>query len=101
MGDTGSTKINYELELLRTSLFLGSHIFGCESYRVFSDVTTWLSPGKVDTVMVEDTDNNFHTHKRKETGTWVNGNMFIAVWKKIKEENTWNSKDWTVKVDAD
>merc|ERR1711972_320345 len=27
--------------------------------------------------------------------------MGIAVWKKIKEENMWSSKDWTVKVDAD
>jgi len=101
MKDTGTTKPMYELELLRTNLFLGSGIFGCESYRVFSDVTTWLSPGKVDTVMVEDTEGNFHTQKRKRTGTWINANMFIAVWKKIKEENMWSSKDWTVKVDAD
>merc|ERR1711870_191187 len=42
MKDTGSTKLSYELELLRTNLFLGAHIFGCESYRVFSDVATWL-----------------------------------------------------------
>jgi len=101
MKDTGTTKPMYELELLRTNLFLGSGIFGCESYRVFSDVSTWLSPGKVETVMVEDTEGNFHTHKRQRTGTWINGNMFIAVWKKIKEENMWSSKDWTVKVDAD
>merc|ERR1719414_1653930 len=101
MKDTGTTKPMYDLELLRTNLFLGSGIFGCESYRVYSDVATWLSPGKVDTVMVEDTENNFHTHKRKRTGTWINGNMFIAVWKKIKEENMWSSKDWTVKADAD
>jgi len=101
MKDTGSTKPMFDLELLRTNLFLGTGIFGCESYRVFSDVATWLSPGKVDTVMVEDTENNFHTDKRKETGTWVNANMHIAAWKKIKEENMWNSKDWTVKTDAD
>merc|ERR1712187_133393 len=99
--DTGSTKPNYELELLRTSLFLGAGIFGCESYRVFSDVATWLSPGKVDTVMVEDSENNFHMGKRKDTGTWINANMYIAAWKKIKEENMWSSKDWTVKADAE
>jgi len=101
MKDTGTTKPMYDLELLRTNLFLGAGIFGCESYRVYSDVATWLSPGKVDTVMVEDIDNNFHTHKRKRTGTWINANMFIAAWKKIKEENMWSSKDWTVKADAD
>jgi len=99
MEDTGSTKPSYDLDLLRTNLFLGAHIFGCESYRVFSDVSTWLSPGEVETVMV--TGDNFHFQKRKVTGTWINSNMFIAVWKKIQEENMWSSKDWTVKVDAD
>jgi len=99
--NTGSTKIRYDLELLRTNLFLGTHIFGCESYRVFSDVETWLSPGKIDTVKVEDIENNFHFAKRKVTGTWINSNMFIQTWRKIKEENMWSSKDWTVKVDAD
>merc|ERR1719492_215023 len=56
MKDTGTTKPMYDLELLRTNLFLGTSIFGCEAYRVYSDVSTWLSPGKVDTVMVEDTE---------------------------------------------
>jgi len=99
--ETGSTKPSYELQLLRTNLFLGTSIFGCESYRVFSDVSTWLSPGKVETVKIDDVENNFHFAKRKRTGTWINSNMFIQTWRKIKEENMWNSKDWTVKVDAD
>jgi len=99
--ETGSTKKSYDLEILRTNLFLGSHIFGCESYRVFSDVSTWLSPGKVETVKVDDVENNFHFAKRRVTGTWINSNMFIQVWKKIKEEKMWSSKDWTIKVDAD
>merc|ERR1712079_801111 len=29
------------------------------------------------------------------------GNMYIQAWKKIREEQMWSSKDWTVKVDAD
>merc|ERR1712203_199534 len=100
--DTGSTKPSYELELLRTNLFLGTGIFGCEAYRVFSDVATWLSPGKVDTVMVTELPGApFHFAKRKETGTWINSNMFLSVWKKIEEEGLWSDKDWTVKVDAD
>jgi len=99
--DTGSTKPNYELELLRTNLFLGTGIFGCEAYRVFSDVATWLSPGKVETVKIDDVEGNFHFAKRKETGTWINSNMFIQTWKKIQEEDMWSSKDWTAKVDAD
>merc|ERR1712007_81471 len=48
--DTGSTKKSYELDLLRTQLFLGASIFGCEAYRVYSDVETWLAPEKVSTI---------------------------------------------------
>jgi len=98
---TGSTKPNHELELIRTSLFLGANIFGCESYRVFSDISTWLSPGGVGTVKIEDVENNFHFAKRKFNGHWINSNMFIQTWRKIKEEKMWSSKDWTVKTDAD
>jgi len=99
--ETGSTKKTDDLDLLRTQLFLGASIFGCESYRVFSDISTWLSPGKVETIKVDDVEGNFHFAKRKFNGHWINSNMFIQVWKKVKEENMWSSKDWTVKVDAD
>merc|ERR1712203_514551 len=34
-------------------------------------------------------------------GTWINSNMFIQTWKKIKEEGLWANRDWTVKVDID
>merc|ERR1712004_886648 len=102
MNDTGSTKKIYDLELLRTNLFLGSSIFGCEAYKVYSDVSTWLSPGDVDTEMVTELAGApFHFAKRKETGTWINSNIFLAVWKKIEEQGLWEDKDWTVKVDAD
>merc|ERR1712186_288527 len=33
--------------------------------------------------------------KRKKTGTWINSNMFIGVWKAIKDEGAWAGKDWT------
>merc|ERR1712217_863341 len=99
--DTGSTKASYELDLLRTQLLLGASIFGCETYRVYSDVETWLSPDKVSTVKVDDVNGDFHFAKRKKTGSWINSNIFIAAWKAIKEEGVWASKDWTVKVDAD
>merc|ERR1712088_775980 len=32
---------------------------------------------------------------------WINSNMFIQTWKKIKEEGLWANRDWTVKVDID
>jgi len=99
--DTGSTKPSFELDLLRTQLFLGASIFGCEAWRVYSDVETWLTPGKINTVKVNDVNGDFHFAKRKKTGTWINSNIFIATWKKINEEGLWASKDWTVKVDVD
>jgi len=99
--NTGSTKKSYELDLLRTQLFLGASIFGCEAWRVYSDVETWLSPNKFNTVKVNDANGDFHFAKRKKTGTWINSNMFIQAWKAIKDEGLWSGMDWTVKVDAD
>merc|ERR1712003_447487 len=96
--NTGSTKKTYELDLLRTQLFLGASIFGCEAWRVYSDVETWLSPNKFNTVKVDDVNNDFHFAKRKKTGTWINSNMFIATWKAIKDEGVWAGKDWTIRV---
>merc|ERR1711963_1195814 len=101
MEDTGSTKKFYDLSLLRTNLFLGSSLFGCEAYKVYGDVETWLSPGQVSTVKVDDVNGDFHFAKRKLTGTWVNSPMFIQAWKAIRTEGVWASHDWTVKVDAD
>jgi len=104
--DTGSTKKSYELDLLRTQLFLKASIFGCEAWKVYSDVETWLAPATktepaVNTVRVNDDNNDFHFAKRKKTGTWINSNQFIAVWKAIKDDGAWQDKDWTVKVDVD
>lgn len=101
MQDTGSTKKFYDLSLLRTNLFLGSSLFGCEAYRVYADVETWLSPGEVNTVKVDDVNGDFHFAKRKLTGTWVNSPIFLQIWKAIRTEGLWASHDWTVKVDAD
>jgi len=99
--DTGSMKQSFELDLLRTQLSLGASLFGCEEYRVYSDVETWLSPKGINTIKVNDAEGNFHFAKRKKTGSWINSNMFIATWKMIKDEGAWNKWDWTVKVDAD
>merc|ERR1712115_493942 len=75
--------------------------FGCEAYKVYSDVEVWLSPGQVNTVKVDDPNGDFHFAKRKLTGTWVNSPIFIEIWKAIRTEGLWASHDWTVKVGAD
>merc|ERR1712173_285296 len=47
-------------DLLRTQIFLKASIFGCEAWKVYSDVEIWLSPGKpgisdaINTVKVDD-----------------------------------------------
>jgi len=100
--DTGSTKQNFQLELMRTQLFLGAGIFGCEEYRVYGDVATWLSPKGINTIKVEEgADAPFHFDKRKKTGTWINSNMFIAAWRLIKDEGAFTKWDWTIKADID
>merc|ERR1719237_253635 len=91
--DTGSTKPSFELELLRTQLFLGASIFGCEEKRVYSDVDTWISPKGINTIKVDDVEGNFHFDKRKRVGSWINSNMFIQAWKAIKEEGVWAKYD--------
>jgi len=101
MDDTGTTTKNTELDIMRTQLFLGASIFGCEDYRVYSDVETWISPGNVSTIKVNDVDGDFHFAKRKKAGTWVNSNMHIAAWKMIKDEGAWAKRDWVVKSDID
>jgi len=101
--DTGSTKIFYDLSLLRTSLFLGASIFGCPKYVVYSDVDTMLSPGppEIRTTKVNDVDGDFHLFKRKKIGTWVNAMMFYQAWKDIREKSLFDNSDYFVKVDAD
>jgi hypothetical protein len=101
MDDTGTTVKNPELDIMRTQLFLGASIFGCEAYRVYSDVRTWIAPDKVYTTKVEDVNGDFHFAKRKKAGTWVNSNMHIAAWKLIKDEGAWDKYDWTIKSDID
>jgi len=99
--DTGSTNKFHDLSLLRTSLFVGANIFGCEVYRVYSDVETWLSPGEVNTIKVNDVSGDFHFAKRKFNGQWVNSPFFVEAWKLIRTEGSWANHDWTVKTDAD
>jgi len=101
--NTGSTKENFELSLLRTQLFLGASLFGCPKWAVYSDVDTWLTPGppELRTTKVNDVEGDFHLFKRKKEGTWVNAMMFYQAWKDIRSKSLFDNSDWFVKVDAD
>lgn len=98
--NTGSSKKNYEKELLTQQREKGVSIFACDAQDVYSDVEVSLG-GAVSTIKVEDTDKDFHFAKRKTTGAWINTGMFMQVWKAIGKKGAYSSYDWTVKVDPD
>merc|ERR1712051_723169 len=92
--NTGNvTAPNHELELLNLAAARTAGIFACEQWDVFSDVSV--------TIKVEDTNNEFHQLKRKDSGTWVNWAIFYQVWLKVREVAKWQAADYTIKVDAD
>merc|ERR1712161_114073 len=78
----------------------GVSIFSCGDWDVFSDVRVDIGGG-YSTQMVQDVNNEFHQIKRKVSGTWVNWAMFYQVWLQIRFLGKWETKSWTVKVDAD
>jgi len=98
--DTGSSKPNYEKELLSMQYARKVSIFACNAYAVYSDVSVSLGSG-LSTIKVTDVDNEFHFAKRKTTGAWVNTGMFIQAWKSIASAKTYMNFDWVVKVDPD
>lgn len=100
--NTGSTKTNYEKDLLDKAYDNKWHVFACDGYEVYSDVAASLgSGGDYPTKVVHDVDNTFHFAKRKVTGTWVNTGLFQQVWKAIGQAAKYQNFDWTIKVDAD
>merc|ERR1740122_657860 len=98
--NTGTTKKTEELETLKYQISKGLSIFACEEQDVFADVEVEVGPG-LQTIKVEDADNDWHFAKRKETGAWVNTGMFTQVWKAIASGGKASSADWVAKVDAD
>jgi hypothetical protein len=102
--NVGTTKKNWELDLLRTQLQVGASIFGCGAWDVYSDVKEMLSPGpplRLDTKKVDDVEGEFHILKRKHNQGWVNTPFFYQIWKRIRSDGRWQHRDWTVKVDPD
>jgi len=98
--ETGSTKENTELALLKTQKKYDASIFGCESWDVFGDVAAPIGLG-YSAIRVGDKFGEVDQIKREETGTWVNWALFYQVWVKVKEIGRWQGQGWTVKVDPD
>jgi len=99
MADSGSTKKNWELSLIRTQLLTHASVFGCEDWEVYADVTTWLSPGPPQLMTIKVAAP--HIGKRPKQGTWLNAAMFINVWADMATSGKAVAMDWTVKADPD
>jgi len=101
--DTGLTKKNWELDLLRTQFHFGASIFGCGSWDVFSDAEVMIAPGPplLNTKKVDDVEGEFHILRRKDTNGWINTPLFYQIWQLIRKEGKSQLADWTVKVDPD
>jgi hypothetical protein len=94
--DTGSTRKNYELELLQIQYGYNTGIFACDSQMVFSDIELTSFPG-ITTVKVDAP----QIAKRKSTGTWINAPFFANGWEAIGKDGRWADYDWTIKIDPD
>ena len=68
--NTGSTKTNYELDLIKEVYKMKAHIFACDKAAVYGDVEVDLGPD-MKIQKVEDIENEFHLATRKHMGTWI------------------------------
>jgi hypothetical protein len=96
--NTGTTKRNYDLDLLQMQHAKGEGIFGCDTWAVYSDVRQMLAPG-IETIKVDDLDGDIHVAKVRSTQEWLNTGLFFQVWKKLRDQESHTSHDWVVKVD--
>merc|ERR1712038_1003287 len=98
--NTGSSKPNYELELLQLQYKRSASLFSCAEWRVYSDVEAPLGNNHM-TIKVQDVKQDFHLMKRKEAKTWINTGMFVQVWTAIHNAGHYKNHNWVIKVDAD
>lgn len=98
--DKGLAETNWDISLVRTQLNTRASIFGCEDWIVFSDVSTWLSPGPPEKLMTYVVDAP-HTTRTPPNGMWLNTPTFLNVWIAIRKDGRWARNDWAVKVDPD
>jgi len=96
----GGKKTVAELDLLQNAKTLGAHVFACDGWDVFSDVSQ--SFGNKSTVKVEYTKvhySNGSVVQRPNTKIFVNTELFMNVWKSILKQAPWGSFEWVVKAD--
>jgi len=96
----GGKKTVPELDLLANAEKLGAHVFACDAWDVFSDISMPL--GSKSTVKVEYSKvyaSNGSAVRRPNTQIYVNTELFMNVWRTIKKQDTWAGHAWVVKAD--
>jgi len=84
----------YEPRMLAMEHGLGTSIFACEEFSIYSSAVFQIVEGVYTEQVNSDLKCEFHEI------AW-NTNIFIAVWAKVIADGTFRARDWTVKVDAD
>jgi len=102
----GGKKTIPELDLLANAQMLGAHVFACDAWDVFSDVSVTLGSKSTDqmksTVKVEYTKvfaSNGSAVRRPNTQIYVNTELFMNVWRAIKKNGEYAKHEWVVKSD--
>lgn len=90
--DRGKGK-THDFELLSVAQKNHVSIFACDHWVVFSDVDRPLNPGRTVKVLFP------KLVKRLNTKIFQNLDLFMNIWKNIKNEGTSKGYGWTVKVD--
>jgi len=97
---SGGKKIVPELDLLANAETLGAHVFACDAWDVFSDKSMKLGPKW--TVKVEYQKvyaSNGSAVRRPNTQMFVNLELFMNVWRAIKNQGEYAKHEWVVKSD--
>jgi len=84
-----------ESVLLRAAYRLSVGIFGCNQWRVYSDVETYMAyPDKNDTIGIPGPPATY-------AGLWLNVDVFARAWRKLLIEKAFRKSQWTLKADPD
>jgi len=87
-----------ELEIIKYQKANGLGVFGCDSYKIFSDKMVDIGGTTTHPVLVGP---DFTKYFRKDKpDRYLNTPLFMDMWKQIAADNTYSLYSWTIKADA-
>jgi len=87
-----------ELEIIKYQKANGLGVFGCDSYKIFSDKMVDIGGMTTHPVLVGP---DFTKYFRKDKpDRYLNTPLFMDMWKQIAADNTYSLYSWTIKADA-